>query len=121
MHAAACESGTDAWGELQRRGQHRAFQSDAFLIVIRISKKKAAISAARIDELRRLNLSVLYEISLVKIFVDNEPNLIARLNLRIEIDLPLVHFGQFCGEVLALRVAVECVPKGALDMCNDRF
>src|SRR6266581_804690 len=102
MHPAVRETGTDAWRKFQRRRQDGAPQGNALFIVIRILESEAAIMAAGIDQFSRLNLPVLYERAVVQEFVDDQPDLITRLNFCAEINLPLENFRKFSSEVLAL-------------------
>jgi tetratricopeptide (TPR) repeat protein len=120
MHASACESGTDTWRELQRRGEHRSLQSGAFFVVVGISEKESAIPAAVVDEFGRANLSVLHEVAFVKVSIDDQPDLISPLNFGAEVDLPLEHLCQLRNEIVALRLFGEGFPKRAPDVGVDR-
>src|SRR5439155_8843029 len=102
MHPAMCETGADAWREFQRRCQDGALQGNPLLVVIRILESKATVMAAGVDQISRLDVSVLHEGAVVHKFVDDQPDLIACLNLGAEIYLPLEDFRQLRGEVLAL-------------------
>src|SRR5438093_7172979 len=116
MHPARCETGADAWRELQRRCQDGALQGNTLLVVIRILESKARVMAAGVYQISRLDLSVLHEGAVVQKFVDDQPDLIACLNLRAEINLPLEDFRQFRGEVLAPGQIRESLPKRRVDL-----
>ena len=74
-----------------------------------------------VDQFSRLDLPVLYEGAVVQKFVDDQPDLIARLNLGAEIDLPLENFGKFDSQILALGDIVEGFPKRSVDLGRHRF
>src|SRR5262245_56233741 len=74
MHPAGGKTGTHTRSEPQRRSEDRAFERDALLVVVRILKQESAIPAARVDELRRPNLSVLHEIPIVNCFINDQAN-----------------------------------------------
>src|SRR6516165_1766389 len=65
MHPAMCKTGTDAWGEFQRRSKKSALEGNTLLVVIRVIKQEAAILPAGIHELGGLNLAVLHKIPLM--------------------------------------------------------
>src|SRR5207249_10302807 len=96
---------------LRRRCQDRQLQGSTLLVVIRILESKARVMAAGVYQISRLDLSVLHEGAVVQKFVDDQPDLIACLNLRAEINLPLEDFRQFRGEVLAPGQIRESLPK----------
>src|SRR2546428_8391072 len=80
MHPARCETGADAWRELQRRCQDGALQGNTLLVVIRILESKATVMAAGVYHISRLDLYVLHEGAVGQKFVDGQPCMIARLN-----------------------------------------
>src|SRR5947199_552624 len=121
MHSAIRKAGADAWRKLQRRRQYGALQGNALFIVIRILESKAAVMSTGVDQFSRLDLPVLYEGAVVQKFVDDQPDLIARLNLGAEIDLPLENFGKFDSQILALGDIVEGFPKRSVDLGRHRF
>src|SRR2546425_12243574 len=70
MHPARCETGADAWRELQRRCQDGALQGNNLLVVIRILESKATVMAGRHYQIRRLELFLIHEGSDAQKFVD---------------------------------------------------
>src|SRR5438105_3460165 len=110
-HPAVVETGADAWRKFQRRRQDGALKGNALFVVIRILESEAAIMAASVDQFSRLNLPVLYERAIVQEFVNDQPDLITRPNLRAEIDLPLENLRKFSSQVLAPGNIGEGFPK----------
>src|SRR5215475_11308961 len=96
------KTGADAKSELQRRSEHGALERYALLIVIRIAEQKSPIPPTPIHQLCGPDLSVLYEIPVVNGFFDDQPYLVAGLDLRAEVDLPLKHLSEFRRKILAL-------------------
>src|SRR2546425_6942527 len=77
MHPARCETGTDAWRELQRRCQDGALRGNTLLVVIRILESKATVMAAGVYQISRLGRFVLHQGADVPKIGDGHPDPVA--------------------------------------------
>src|SRR5438874_2296217 len=75
---------------------------------------------AGIDQFGRLNLPILDEVAIVKRLIDDQPDLVARLDLGTEVNLPLEDLCQFRSEILAPGEVGKSGPERTLDFGSDR-
>src|SRR5262245_17422740 len=102
VHASMRKTGADSWSKLQGRSEHGTLERQTLLVVVGVSEQKTSIPPPGIHELRCPDLSVLYKVPVVNGFVDDQPYLVAGLDLRAEVDLPLKDLSKLGREILAL-------------------
>src|SRR5436853_1264268 len=66
MHTPGGEAGTDTGSKLQRRCEYRTFQRNTLFGIVGVIEQKPSITMASVHQLRSLNLSVLYEVTIVQ-------------------------------------------------------
>src|SRR5205085_11618431 len=74
---------------------------------------------AGIDQFGRLNLPILDEVAIVKRLIDDQPDLVARLDLGTEVNLPLEDLCQFRSEILALRQIGKSFPERTMNLGSN--
>src|SRR5262245_22902766 len=89
MFTAARKSRSNTRIEFQWRSQRGAFERNAFLIVVGVPESKCAVRVPLIDKFGGLDDTVLHEVSIMKIFVDDHADMVAGLDLCVEVDFPL--------------------------------
>ena len=111
MKPGPAEARGDARIELQRGRQHGPLHGIALLVVILISEKEGPVPMPGVHQLRGLDLAVFYEIAVMVLRIDDDVDLVARLNRGIEIHVPLKNRRYITDQIFTSRLARERRPQ----------